>query len=158
MAKAKTSTKKQPKKLSRFNFSKSQMIVAAVFILGFGVFGVYKLAFSGAYTPAVNSNCKSKVLQRGSQGKCVAAAQTMLALQGFGNKYGADGKFGPNTKRNVVSFQNANGLGRGDGKIGPKTWSKLCGKDYSKVVRLLKQTGEVDLQYKLSSARNLVCN
>ncbi len=39
-------------KLSAFSrFSKKQIIIALVFILGFGGFGVYKLAFSGAAPP-----------------------------------------------------------------------------------------------------------
>jgi hypothetical protein len=41
------------KSVSAFSrFSKQQLIVAAIFILGFGGFGVYKLAFSSAARPS----------------------------------------------------------------------------------------------------------
>ncbi len=139
MAKAKN----QPKKLSRFNFSKTQMIVAAVFILGFGGFGVYKLAFSGAYTPSIDSNCKTHQISRGNKGKCVEAAQAILAWNGFGNKYGADGIYGKLTKANVESFQKANKLKK-DGVIGTgQTWPALCNSTTrAKNQALARHTGE----------------
>lgn len=37
-----------------------------------------------------------------------------------------DGKFGPQTKKAVESFQSSNGL-KNDGIVGPSTWSKLFG-------------------------------
>ena len=37
-----------------------------------------------------------------------------------------DGKFGPNTEKAVIQFQEKNGLVKKDGKVGKDTWAKLC--------------------------------
>ena len=49
--------------------------------------------------------------------------QTRLKELGF-NPGTIDGKFGPNTKRAVVAFQNSVGIAA-DGVVGPVTWSHL---------------------------------
>lgn len=109
MAKA----KKQQKKLSRF--SKPQMIIATVFILGIAGFGVYKLAFSDAAV-----TCVHNTYRRGSPGpnNCVRAIQSAVGASN-------DGKFGPQTESRVRSFQGAVRI-RVDGIVGPQTWRSLC--------------------------------
>ncbi|MEC8276094.1 MAG: peptidoglycan-binding protein [Myxococcota bacterium] len=58
------------------------------------------------------------VLKMGSHGDAVEILQQRLDALGFPN--GPDGDFGPNTKRLVIEFQNANGL-TADGVVGRGT-------------------------------------
>jgi len=51
--------------------------------------------------------------------------QIQTALKNAGYDPGTiDGKMGPKSKKAIKDFQTANGL-KADGKVGPKTWSKL---------------------------------
>ena len=50
--------------------------------------------------------------------------QTILTKMGYDTKT-IDGKFGPNTEKAVIQFQEKNGLVK-DGKVGKNTWTKLC--------------------------------
>lgn len=60
------------------------------------------------------------------KGEDVYALQTGLLGLGFSlPKYGADGDYGGETRNAVASFQLKNGL-TSDGKVGPKTLTKLC--------------------------------
>ncbi len=64
------------------------------------------------------------LLQQGSRGAAVLHAQCLLKrYQGFGDQ-GTTGFFGPQTNRNVRTFQARRGL-TVDGKIGPNTWNRL---------------------------------
>lgn len=65
----------------------------------------------------------STVLKRGSTGTAVVELQNLLARYGYPVGT-ADGKFGTNTYRAVVAFQQLNGL-KVDGKAGPQTMAKL---------------------------------
>jgi peptidoglycan hydrolase-like protein with peptidoglycan-binding domain len=60
---------------------------------------------------------QAKPLKRGSEGPRVAQLQHWLGI-------GADGIFGPGTRRAVKRFQRAHGL-LADGIVGPVTWSAL---------------------------------
>jgi peptidoglycan hydrolase-like protein with peptidoglycan-binding domain len=60
---------------------------------------------------------QAKPLKRGSEGPRVAKVQQWLGI-------GADGIFGPGTKRAVKRFQRRHGL-TADGIVGPVTWSTL---------------------------------
>ncbi|MGH8794511.1 MAG: peptidoglycan-binding protein [Stackebrandtia sp.] len=62
------------------------------------------------------------LLQEGSYGKRVAAAQLLLNAQGAG--LGVDGDYGPATTEAVRAFQTNNGIGV-DGMIGDETWQTL---------------------------------
>ncbi len=60
-----------------------------------------------------------KTVREGDRGDLVKAAQTLLGI-------GADGIFGPTTKRAVISFQRSKGLTQ-DGIVGVNTWAALAG-------------------------------
>jgi peptidoglycan hydrolase-like protein with peptidoglycan-binding domain len=60
---------------------------------------------------------EAKSLKRGSEGPRVVQVQRWLGI-------GADGIFGPGTKRAVKRFQRAHGL-VADGIVGPATWAAL---------------------------------
>jgi hypothetical protein len=65
------------------------------------------------------------LLEYGATGDEVKLLQKLL--QNSGNDPGLiDGKFGRNTENAVIKFQEKNGLVI-DGKVGPETWSALCG-------------------------------
>lgn len=59
----------------------------------------------------------------GSQGSDVMKIQQALQLAGF-SPGPIDGKFGPQTKTAVQSFQSAQGIAI-DGIVGPVTWDRL---------------------------------
>lgn len=64
-------------------------------------------------------------IRRGSKGKDVTEAQTLLANLGYNlGSAGIDGDFGRMTEAAVKSFQKAHGLTQ-DGVIGPMTWDAL---------------------------------
>jgi hypothetical protein len=62
---------------------------------------------------------QAKPLKRGAEGPRVVQLQRWLGI-------GADGIFGPGTRRAVKRFQRAHGLAA-DGIVGPVTWSALKG-------------------------------
>ena len=62
---------------------------------------------------------------KGSSGNAVTTLQTILTQMGYDPK-AVDGKFGPNTEKAVIQFQEKNGLVKKDGKVGKDTWAKLC--------------------------------
>ena len=62
---------------------------------------------------------------KGSSGNAVKVLQTILTQMGYDPK-AVDGKFGPNTEKAVIQFQEKNGLVKKDGKVGKNTWAKLC--------------------------------
>lgn len=65
------------------------------------------------------------MLEYGHVGGYVAAAQALLILRGCGcGPDGADGDFGANTRRAVLTFQRSRDLEQ-DGIIGPATWEAL---------------------------------
>lgn len=66
-------------------------------------------------------------LRQGSSGKLVAELQTLLNANGLAIGV-ADGKFGPNTKNAVLTFQKSKQL-KPDGIVGPKTWALLQSPD-----------------------------
>ena len=60
-------------------------------------------------------------------GETVRAAQLLLIGRGFScGRCGADGDFGPDTRRAALRCQRRNGL-EPDGVIGPLTWAALLG-------------------------------
>lgn len=63
-------------------------------------------------------------LQEGSTGEAVRSLQQLLTAKGY--PCGADGNFGPKTKRVIQQYQKAVGLGA-DGVVGAKTMSRLWG-------------------------------
>ena len=70
---------------------------------------------------------RKPTLRKGDSGTYVSLAQEMLMQRGYPlPKYGADGKFGNETRTAVKAFQEANGL-KADGVIGPDTWKALEG-------------------------------
>ena len=73
-----------------------------------------------ASSPSPSNIDLTEVLSIGSRGDTVKAMQQALSI-------GADGIFGPGTKRAVKRYQMANGL-VADGVAGPATLSKLFGK------------------------------
>jgi len=64
-----------------------------------------------------------KSLRSGMKGDFVIKVQEQLKVKGFDPK-GADGKFGRNTKKAVIRFQENVGLNK-DGVVGPKTYQEL---------------------------------
>lgn len=64
-----------------------------------------------------------KVLKIGSQGPQVELVQLALSRRDGGDE-APDGIYGPETRRRVTAFQNAEGISA-DGIVGPQTWKKL---------------------------------
>ncbi|MCD6037635.1 MAG: hypothetical protein K0S67_1523, partial [Nitrososphaeraceae archaeon] len=69
-------------------------------------------------------NPVEQLLVKDSSGNAVRVLQTILTQMGYDPK-AIDGKFGPNTEKAVIQFQEKNGLVK-DGKVGKNTWAKLC--------------------------------
>lgn len=64
-------------------------------------------------------------IRAGSDGDSVKRCQEYLVKAGFSvGEKGVDGKFGVDTRKAVMEFQDKNGLFV-DGIVGPKTWAKL---------------------------------
>jgi len=63
-----------------------------------------------------------ETVREGNQG--TYASYVQLVLMRLGYSVLIDGVFGPNTKRAVIAFQNANGLAA-DGIVGPLTWERF---------------------------------
>lgn len=67
------------------------------------------------------------MLQKGSVGEVVRAAQLLLIGRGYTcGSYGADADFGPATEMAVRNFQLTHSLDQ-DGVVGPQTWAALLG-------------------------------
>ncbi|MGW1812938.1 peptidoglycan-binding protein [Streptomyces sp. NPDC002125] len=81
------------------------------------------LAADGVIGPNTWSKL-TKVVQSGSSGQAVKAAQTQLNVYGYGLV--VDGAFGARTKSAVVAFQKNHKL-QVDGVVGPQTWRSLLG-------------------------------
>lgn len=64
------------------------------------------------------------VLQTGMKGEAVRNLQTDLVALGYKFNFGIDGRFGDETKANVIAFQNAHKL-TPDGRVGAKTRAAL---------------------------------
>jgi peptidoglycan hydrolase-like protein with peptidoglycan-binding domain len=62
------------------------------------------------------------LFRNGDTGPEVTAIQHLLRSHSY--NVSVDGIFGPQTRQQVIAFQNANGLGA-DGIVGPNTWGKL---------------------------------
>ena len=70
---------------------------------------------------------KVRVLKRGANGDQVKALQAILTGYDYDlGRTGVDGDFGPITESCVRKYQSRNNL-ESDGKVGPKTWTKLLG-------------------------------
>lgn len=65
-------------------------------------------------------------LKQGDKGEMVKRAQVLLQAAGF-DPNGADGVFGPGTKKAAIAWQKSVGL-VADGIIGPASWAKLMEK------------------------------
>jgi peptidoglycan hydrolase-like protein with peptidoglycan-binding domain len=88
-------------------FTAAAVVVAAVVVL---------------VAPSPASAASWPVLQQGSRGTDVVAAQHLLTARGHATT--ADGIFGSGTRSSVVAFQRSKGL-TADGIIGANTWSRL---------------------------------
>jgi murein DD-endopeptidase MepM/ murein hydrolase activator NlpD len=77
----------------------------------------YEAFLSGGEKPATISSGGRGTVKVGSKGEDVKYLQTKLGIT-------ADGAFGPNTKKAVVTFQKGHGL-VADGIVGPMTWKAL---------------------------------
>ena len=72
-------------------------------------------------------NVTLDILKNGSKGTQVKSCQQLLIAKGYSVGIdGADGKFGANTKKAVVKFQQKCGLDD-DGVVGKDTWGALLG-------------------------------
>ena len=79
--------------------------------------------------PTPICNPKSPTLQLGSTGAKVTELPRILTQLGYGSllgQSGIDGKFATPTQNAVKKFQQDNRIPV-DGKVGPITWSALCG-------------------------------
>lgn len=65
-------------------------------------------------------------VRQGAKGNITRWIQKKLMSLGYSLNYGADGSFGPETKKTVMQFQRDNNL-VSDGIVGKKTWRKLLG-------------------------------
>jgi Putative peptidoglycan binding domain len=96
---------------------------------------LWGLAGTPIHTPAPSSNwtvnmiAELPTLKQGDAGANVATVQGLLIARGFATT--VDGHFGPDTDLKVRSFQanhhvpNSIVDGRGDGNVGPDTWTAL---------------------------------
>jgi hypothetical protein len=75
-------------------------------------------------TQKIACNPAEQLVKNGSSGNAVTTLQTILTGLGYNTK-GVDGKFGPNTEKAVMQFQEKNSLVK-DGIVGKNTWTKLC--------------------------------
>lgn len=108
-----------------------------------------------------------KPLEKGSFGEEVKQWQLFLQSAGYKIPY-VDGAFGPETERETLKFQAANGL-KPDGVVGPKTWKfittvsintplsqKWPKQNYNSMVNFYGPVGEnqtkLDVPYKLKIA------
>ncbi|MBI1857283.1 hypothetical protein HYS01_03335 [Candidatus Saccharibacteria bacterium] len=121
-----TKTKKKTKVSVLSRLRKPQMMIAMVFVLGFGGFGVYKLAFSSAAT--YQTSCRTRYLKLGDQGNCVKYLQDVLNKSGSQPILKVDGKFSIDTRSSVVNYKNTNGWGYADGYgvAGPDFANRMC--------------------------------
>ena len=85
-------------------------------------------AENAASPAALASNAGSKASASAASAPADEVSRTrevQLALKAAGFDPGStDGKMGPRTKAAIRDFQQAHGL-NGDGRVGPKTWTKL---------------------------------
>jgi hypothetical protein len=74
-----------------------------------------------------SSNEWRELMERGDQGRDVAAWQVLLLTAGYDlGSWGADGDFGGLTHNATLAWQKAHGL-KGDGVVGPKTRASIGG-------------------------------
>jgi peptidoglycan hydrolase-like protein with peptidoglycan-binding domain len=114
-----------------------------------------------------NSNNNFQVLKKGSFGEQVKQWQLFLQSAGYKIPF-VDGAFGPETERETIKFQVANGL-KADGVVGPKTWQFITTvsqntplsqrwpkQDYTSMVNFYGPVGEnqtqLEVPYKLKLA------
>ncbi|MBI1857480.1 hypothetical protein HYS01_04410 [Candidatus Saccharibacteria bacterium] len=97
-----TKTKKKTKVSVLSRLRKPQMMIAMVFVLGFGGFGVYKLAFSSAAT--YQTSCRTRYLKLGDQGNCVKYLQMILNDVKAGPLL-ENGKFDSKTTASVITYE-----------------------------------------------------
>lgn len=91
--------------------------------------GDYIYAREGWIAAQVNENLATGVLFQGFVGSDVKEMQELLIKAGFSvGDDGADGVFGYDTEKALVSFQTAKGL-EADGICGLDTWAALKGKE-----------------------------
>ena len=87
-------------------------------------------------TPAPVPTCdpNAKTIKKGATGAKVTELQVDLTKLGYGkllgrhgpNLDGIDGKFGDDTKKTVIKFQQDKHLKKIDGIVGPETWGAIC--------------------------------
>jgi peptidoglycan hydrolase-like protein with peptidoglycan-binding domain len=73
-------------------------------------------------THSYSSSLGWPTVRPGARGERVFAIQYLLQARGY--RVGADGRYGPVTRRSVRAFQRSRGL-RADGVVGSSTWSRL---------------------------------
>jgi peptidoglycan hydrolase-like protein with peptidoglycan-binding domain len=97
--------------------------LAATLCLAVGSSLLITDAAQAATSPTVYQCIQQQpVLQVGNRGQCVAALQGFLNL--WVTPIDIDGIFGGNTKKAVVKYQKAAGLGQ-DGVVGAQTWKSI---------------------------------
>lgn len=70
-----------------------------------------------------------RTIRKGDSGEDVKRCQELLMQDGYAlPKYGADGKFGNETRKAIKQYQRDHNLDP-DGIVGPLTWGKLLGKE-----------------------------
>jgi len=84
---------------------------------------IMMMALTLLTTPAEAQAASWPVLERGDRGTKVKALQYLLTAHGYSTS--ADGIFGPETQRQVKSFQRPRRLSV-DGIVGPETWGQLA--------------------------------
>jgi hypothetical protein len=85
-------------------------------------------------TPSPTCDPNAKMIKKGATGAKVTELQFDLTQLGYGkllgkhgpNLDGIDGKFGDDTRKTVIKFQQDKHLKKIDGLVGPETWGAIC--------------------------------